>query len=350
MALSNNPNQAKVVKAVKDLETNKQDILVSGTNIKTINNESILGSGNITVSGGGGSTEVQVDSASITSQGVANLKTINGNYDASTNKLATREDIFNPNILSNSDFRINTQGSASYTGAVYGVNLWKGLRSTTVVTPNSSGTVAISGTVKEDGIVQFIGNPYRFNGKRLTATIKVSALSGKIKFWIRNGTTWASFGTVNVASTGIYSVTGTVSVSSTDAMCVYIDFSASSSTTNSATIDWVKLEEGEVYTPYKKDVGHRVVEYFIASDKSYWYRVWSDGWKECGIYFEATFSQNANTVRDYGNVALPISFSNIKYNAQITNVWKSSGGHSLVWDTSEDTATVSSIFLVYLVN
>ena len=32
----------------------KQDILVSGTNIKTINNESLLGSGNITIQGGGG--------------------------------------------------------------------------------------------------------------------------------------------------------------------------------------------------------------------------------------------------------------------------------------------------------
>lgn len=34
----------------------KQDTLVSGTNIKTINNESILGSGNITIQGGGGSS------------------------------------------------------------------------------------------------------------------------------------------------------------------------------------------------------------------------------------------------------------------------------------------------------
>ena len=33
----------------------KQDTLVSGTNIKTINNESILGSGNITIEGGGSS-------------------------------------------------------------------------------------------------------------------------------------------------------------------------------------------------------------------------------------------------------------------------------------------------------
>lgn len=37
---------------------NKQDTLVSGTNIKTINNESLLGSGNIDVGGGGGTTVV----------------------------------------------------------------------------------------------------------------------------------------------------------------------------------------------------------------------------------------------------------------------------------------------------
>lgn len=36
--------------------TKKQDTLVSGTNIKTINGESILGSGNITISSGGGSS------------------------------------------------------------------------------------------------------------------------------------------------------------------------------------------------------------------------------------------------------------------------------------------------------
>lgn len=49
---------------VKDLET-KQDTLVSGTNIKTVNNQSLLGSGNITIQGGGASvievTQAQYD-------------------------------------------------------------------------------------------------------------------------------------------------------------------------------------------------------------------------------------------------------------------------------------------------
>ena len=37
-------------------DTTKQDKLVSGTNIKTINNQSILGSGNINIQGGSGAT------------------------------------------------------------------------------------------------------------------------------------------------------------------------------------------------------------------------------------------------------------------------------------------------------
>lgn len=40
---------------IDGLNANKQDALVSGTNIKTINGQSIVGSGNITISGGGSS-------------------------------------------------------------------------------------------------------------------------------------------------------------------------------------------------------------------------------------------------------------------------------------------------------
>ena len=46
--------------AVTQSLSSKQDTLVSGTNIKTINNESILGSGNITIQGGGGITSGEV--------------------------------------------------------------------------------------------------------------------------------------------------------------------------------------------------------------------------------------------------------------------------------------------------
>lgn len=50
--------------AVDTALSGKQETLLSGTNIKTINNESILGSGNITISGGGsGSSAVEVTQA-----------------------------------------------------------------------------------------------------------------------------------------------------------------------------------------------------------------------------------------------------------------------------------------------
>lgn len=71
----------------------KQDALVSGTNIKTINNNSILGSGNITISGGGGTpTDVRINGTSITSNNVADIIT-ETSYDSSTNKIATVSDL-----------------------------------------------------------------------------------------------------------------------------------------------------------------------------------------------------------------------------------------------------------------
>ena len=44
---------ASAVKAAYDLANGKQDKLTSGTNIKTVNGQSLLGSGNITIEGGG---------------------------------------------------------------------------------------------------------------------------------------------------------------------------------------------------------------------------------------------------------------------------------------------------------
>lgn len=57
----NADNIATLQTKVTSLENSKQDKLVSGTNIKTINGTSILGEGNIEISGGGGSTTITFD-------------------------------------------------------------------------------------------------------------------------------------------------------------------------------------------------------------------------------------------------------------------------------------------------
>lgn len=53
----------------------KQATLVSGTNIKTINGTSVLGSGNIVISGGGGENVTKVQKTTITSAQVLDLFT-----------------------------------------------------------------------------------------------------------------------------------------------------------------------------------------------------------------------------------------------------------------------------------
>lgn len=73
-----------VISDVTNLQTSldaKQATLVSGTNIKTVNGTSLLGSGNVSISGGGGLTLVEL---STTSQTAAN----GSNY-AFTNAAAT---------------------------------------------------------------------------------------------------------------------------------------------------------------------------------------------------------------------------------------------------------------------
>lgn len=53
LALPPTPNE--IISKINEIIDDKQDTLVSGTNIKTINGTSLLGSGNIDIQGGGGS-------------------------------------------------------------------------------------------------------------------------------------------------------------------------------------------------------------------------------------------------------------------------------------------------------
>lgn len=84
-------------------DSTKQEILVSGENIKTINNESILGSGNITIEGGGGgdmsayevkANKVTTISASSTNEQYPSAKAV---YDAIMAGGTVEEDI--PDVI-----------------------------------------------------------------------------------------------------------------------------------------------------------------------------------------------------------------------------------------------------------
>ena len=73
-----------------NLADGKQNALVSGTNIKTINNESILGSGNITVEAN--NIDVQINNTSIVSNNVANIS-VTGSYERDGSPLLSLYDV-----------------------------------------------------------------------------------------------------------------------------------------------------------------------------------------------------------------------------------------------------------------
>lgn len=81
--------------AIQNLTTSKQDKLESGVNIKTVNNQSLLGSGNITIEGGGSSVTVD-DTLSDTSTNPVQNKVITtkvNSLETSLNSKANTSDL-----------------------------------------------------------------------------------------------------------------------------------------------------------------------------------------------------------------------------------------------------------------
>lgn len=90
---------------------NKQDTLVSGTNIKTINNQSLLGEGNITIEGGGSITID--DSMSDTSENAVQNKVIKSYVDS--NKVTMTSELLNDSGYINN----GTYEDVTFNGNVY---------------------------------------------------------------------------------------------------------------------------------------------------------------------------------------------------------------------------------------
>ena len=172
-------------------DSTKQDTLVSGTNIKTINNESILGSGNITVSGGS-STDVQINGTSITSSNVANIITQSA-YNSSTNKIATMSDL--PTVPTKTSDLTNDSGFIT--------NTVNDLTNYTLTSALS--TVATSGSYNDLSNKPEIPIVYDTNSTTFTITIPHST-SGNIKSALVFSQSWA--GVVSIGnSSQIWSFT-----------------------------------------------------------------------------------------------------------------------------------------------
>lgn len=152
--------------------TAKQDALVSGTNIKTINNQSLLGSGNINIQGGGDATDVQVNGTSVTNNHVANLVTQSA-YNASTNKLATMNDV--PNKTSDLTNDSNFVSDSSY---VHTDNNYTTTEKNKLSGIESGAEVNDISTIKVNGTTQTITN----KSVNITVPTKTSELTNNSNF------------------------------------------------------------------------------------------------------------------------------------------------------------------------
>lgn len=72
----------KLQKQINDLFSGKQDTLVSGTNIKTVNGESLLGAGNLAIAGGGASLPAVQTFTGAKTLALADINTYNVSQDA----------------------------------------------------------------------------------------------------------------------------------------------------------------------------------------------------------------------------------------------------------------------------
>ena len=119
-----NVRQKQKYDTASNWTTNNPVLLAGEIGIESDTNKLKIGDGTTTWNslsyvGGGSSTDVKVDGTSITSNNEADLKTINGNYNASSNKLATASDI--PSVPT-SDSDLTNDRYVRYDTASQGLN------------------------------------------------------------------------------------------------------------------------------------------------------------------------------------------------------------------------------------
>lgn len=143
----------------------------------------------------------------------------------------------NPNLLINPDFKINQRGRSEYTAAGYTVDRWA-TQSNCKVTPKSGGGVRLD-SIGATGTGFYQAYDGDFSGNTVTLSIKASG-SGSLRIGIWDTSTK----TVTLDDTpAVYSHTFEIGNDATFGMWL-------SANGEYAEIEWVKLELGNIATPF----------------------------------------------------------------------------------------------------
>lgn len=149
------PSQVDLVDKVNEIIDDKQDTLISGTNIKTINNTSILGSGNISIT-------AQTSWGSITG-------TLSDQTDLK-NALDAKYDASNPNGYTSN---VGTVTSVNNVSPVNG-NVTLSIPTVTD-TYSATSSDAMSGKAVASAVSGYVPTSRTVNGKALSSNISLSA-------------------------------------------------------------------------------------------------------------------------------------------------------------------------------
>ena len=176
----------------------------------------------------------------------------NGKISVESSK--TANNVSNPNLLINGDFRVNQRGQKQYTGmSAYTVDRWK--NSGTYVDVNEDETITVSHFGGWSYCYQPVEDFKSLRGKTVTLSVKIKNIaytSGKPVISINDGV--SSTNSAQIFEAGTYFVTKTISPDATKLDCrLLLNNMAMSSGEISdivATIEWAKLEVGETPTTF----------------------------------------------------------------------------------------------------
>lgn len=146
---SANATQSEINQAIDDTLGNKQDGLISGENIKTINNESVLGSGNITIQGGSNVDIVTSWGSTTSDSKVPSEKLAKNSLDDKISKSSTSG-------LVKNDGTIDTTTYSTFSGSYADLSNKPSIPSKISDLTNDSDfieTSSTSGLVKNDGSI-----------------------------------------------------------------------------------------------------------------------------------------------------------------------------------------------------
>lgn len=201
--------------AVTQSLSSKQDALVSGTNIKTINNESLLGSGNITIGGGGGATYSAGTNISIDSANTINC-TLNLRNGTGINSIAGGD---NAIASGNWSFAFGSgQATGNYAFATNGGSkATQGWTAAFNVSEANNRYAFSCGTSKANGFTSFASgwdnkslNDYESSFGYYNVSVTGSTASGQTLFSVGNGTSSARHNALEIRQNGdIYVNDGT---------------------------------------------------------------------------------------------------------------------------------------------